>query len=302
MSQFRHVQRRQQIPLGNIDAFTPNLYKAVRVRTRSLPTDAHFEPHAHAWAQLAYCASGLLQVTAAQRSNSDDEITYIVPPSRAVWIAPGARHAVTVLEAAEFRTVYLDASVTPPGWSDCRVLVVSSLLRELIGALDRSAMATLANATRESLLMALVTDEIGRADVQALGVPLPHPRNGDKRLRALCEAVLQAPSEKATLAEWAGSVGASERTVARLFRHELRMTYQQWRQQALLAHALPLLALGTSVSAAAAASGYASESAFSAMFKSAMGQSPSHFQKQAGKVQPPNLQNKTTPDLDRHAH
>ena len=283
MHQLRQFQRRQSIPLGNIDAFTPSPTKAVRVRTRSLPTDAHFEPHAHAWAQLAYCASGLVQVTAAQRSHADDEITYIVPPSRAVWIAPGALHTVTVLEAAEFRTVYLDASVTPPGWSDCRVLVVSPLLRELIGALDRSASTTQGTSPRESLLMALVNDEIGHADVQALGVPLPHPRNGDKRLRALCEAVLQAPSERATLAEWAGSVGASERTMARLFRHELGMTYQQWRQQALLAHALPLLAHGASVSAAAAASGYASESAFSAMFKSAMGQSPSHFQRQADK-------------------
>ncbi|HVE51819.1 MAG TPA: helix-turn-helix domain-containing protein, partial [Ramlibacter sp.] len=44
------------------------------------------------------------------------------------------------------------------------------------------------------------------------------------------------------------------------------------------AHALPLLARGVPVSAVAAESGYASESAFTAMFKSAMGQPPSRFQ------------------------
>ena len=108
-------------------------------------------------------------------------------------------------------------------------------------------------------------------------MPLPPANNGDKRLRALCEAVLQAPAQRATLATWASSVGASERTVARLFRQELGMTFQRWREQALLAHALPLLARGASVGAAAGATGYASESAFSAMFKSAMGQSPRHF-------------------------
>jgi methylphosphotriester-DNA--protein-cysteine methyltransferase len=121
-----------------------------------------------------------------------------------------------VLEAAEFSTVYLNASVTPVDWIDCRMLVVSPLLRELIGTLDRSASATQGAFPREALLMALVNDEIVRADVQALCVPLSHPRNGG--------------------------------------------------------------------SAAAAASGYASESAFSAMFKNAMGQSPSHFQRQANKV------------------
>jgi hypothetical protein len=67
------------------------------------------------------------------------EITYIVPPSRAVWIAPGAQHHITVLEAAEFRTLYIDASATPKGWSGCRVLVVSPLLRESISALDAAS-------------------------------------------------------------------------------------------------------------------------------------------------------------------
>ena len=44
------------------------------------------------------------------------------------------------------------------------------------------------------------------------------------------------------------------------------------------AHALPLLARGAPISQVAAASGYASDSAFSAMFKQAMGKAPSHFQ------------------------
>jgi len=137
------------------------------------------------------------------------------------------------------------------------------------------------NAAREAMLAALVLEELTHADVQAMGVPLPHPQTGDKRLRALCEAVLRAPSERARLGEWAADIGASERTVARLFRDELGLSYQQWRQQAILAHALPLLARGTPVSQVAAASGYASDSAFSAMFKGAMGQPPSHFQNRA---------------------
>jgi AraC-like DNA-binding protein len=183
---------------------------------------------------------------------------------------------VHVLEEAQFRTLYIDASVTPAGWANCRVIVVSPLLRELVQALDAPAGAALARA-REERLTGLVLDEITHADSQALGVPLPHAQTGDKRLRALCEAVLQAPSQRATLAAWAAEVGASERTIARLFREELGMSYQLWRQQAVLAHALPLLARGLSVSHVAAASGYASDSAFTAMFKAAMGQPPTRF-------------------------
>jgi AraC-like DNA-binding protein len=264
------------ISADGISAFVPTRQRPVRVRTRNMPADTHFEPHRHAWAQLAYCATGIVQVTAS----TPEEVTYIVPPSRAVWIAPGALHTINVLEAAEFRTLYIDASASPAGWDNCRVLVVSPLLREVIHSLDSPREAL--SVAREQLLTGLVLDELTRADTQALGVPMPNAQTGDKRLRALCEAVLRAPSERATLAEWAADIGASERTMARLFREELGTSYQQWRQQAILAHALPLLARGHPVSHVAAASGYASDSAFSAMFKAAMGQSPSHFQNKSG--------------------
>jgi AraC-like DNA-binding protein len=267
-------------PVGDTDPFTPDRDRPVRVRARSMPTDTHFEPHRHAWAQLAYCATGIVRVNAVQHEGTDDELTYIVPPSRAVWIAPGALHCIDVLETAEFRTLYMDASVTPAGWDGSRMIVVSPLLRELVNALD-AVEDDARGAERERMLMRLVLDEITSADIQALAVPLPHAQHGDKRLRALCEAVLRDPAERATLADWAGDVGASERTAARLFRDELGISYQQWRQQAVLAHALPMLARGKSVSEVASASGYASDSAFSAMFKTAMGKSPSSFQMRA---------------------
>ncbi|MEO5671051.1 MAG: helix-turn-helix transcriptional regulator [Ramlibacter sp.] len=264
--------------VGDTDFFQPNRRRPVRVRARSMAADTHFEPHSHAWSQLAYCASGIVQVTAEQDAATGDEVTYIVPPSRAVWIAPGARHSVHVLEDAQFRTLYIDASVTPAGWGGCRVIVVSPLLRELVRALDPAAPDVTLPKTREERLTSLVLDEIAHADIQALGVPMPHAQSGDKRLRALCEAVLRAPSERATLEDWAAEAGASERTMARLFRAELGTSYQQWRQQAILAHALPLLARGVPVSHVAASSGYASDSAFTAMFKASMGEPPSRFQ------------------------
>ncbi|MBC5766111.1 AraC family transcriptional regulator [Ramlibacter albus] len=254
------------LPLGDVDPYRPDTARPVRVRSRAMPADTHFEPHQHAWAQLAYCASGVVQV-------SDERSTYIVPPSRAVWIAPGALHSVHVLEDAEFRTLYMDASVTPEGWASARVIRVSPLLRELVHSLDDA----MPGSPREAMLTALVLDELKAASTQALGVPLPDAQGGDKRLRTVCEGVLRSPGERATLAEWASHAGASERTLARLFRDELGMTYPQWRQQAVLAHALPLLARGMPVSQVAAACAYSSDSAFTAMFKSAMGQPPSEF-------------------------
>lgn len=255
--------------IGNTDPVAPTPARPLRSRARALAVDAHFEPHSHAWAQLSYCAQGLIQVTA---TDAGRETTFILPPSRAVWLPAGALHTVTVLDATELRVVYLDPGATPASWANCRVMHVSRLLRELIVALEASAPGP-----RDDALMALTLHELVHADTHAMGVALPR----DKRLRALCESVLNAPARCHTLADWAVDIGASERTVARLFRTELGTTFQQWRLQAVLAHALPMLARGLPVSQVMQASGYASDSAFSAMFKTALGHSPRYFQASA---------------------
>ena len=241
-------------------------------RARELTAATHFEPHDHPWAQIAYCISGTLHVS-VQDVRSGHDTSYVVPSSRAVWIAPRSLHTVAVLSRAQLHTLYLDPSTAPPGWQTSRMFAVSPLLRELFLALEH-----VEPGARETHLSALMLLELVGAETAPLGIPLPRADGGDKRLRALCEAVLQAPAERATLAEWAHRVGASERTAARLFRDELGMSYPHWRRQVVLAHALPLLARGTSVAQVAAACGYASESAFGAMVKAQLGQPPSAFQ------------------------
>jgi len=55
------------------------------------------------------------------------------------------------------------------------------------------------------------------------------------------------------------------------------MSFGQWRQQVRLAHAAPLIARGVPLSQVAEELGYASQAAFSAMFKKTFGSSPSAF-------------------------
>lgn len=266
--------------MGDTDPYAPTPARPVRCRARAMGNDTQFEPHHHPWGQLTCCASGLLQVTVAALSCEAGarpvfETTTIVPPSRAVWIPPGARHAVTMLEASQLNTLYIDASVVPTDWRRSRVLVVSPLLRELVRGMDQPHHAR--QAAQQQALSTLVLAEMVHAPTQPLGVPMPDPQYGDRRLRALCEAVMNAPARHTTLADWATHSGASERTLARLFREELGMGFQRWRQQVVLAHALPMLARGTPVGQVAAASGYTSDSAFTAMFRAALGQPPTRF-------------------------
>jgi len=274
------MPRGRPSPVPNADAvqFRPTAARPVRVRSRALAADAHFEPHRHPWAQVAYCASGILQVSAADPGVNTEASTYIVPPSRAVWIPPGLVHAVTAIEQAELHTLYLSPELLGgDAWSVGRVLEVSPLLRELVLALpaapDPAPPESTEDAERRRGIERLVLIELQRARPLALGVALPQ----DGRLRRLCEAMLREPGRHAAMEEWAAEAGASPRTLSRLFREQLGTSFAQWRSQLLLAHALTLAARGRPMSHIASELGYASASAFTAMVTRTVGMPPSRF-------------------------
>lgn len=196
----------------------------------------------------------------------------MVPPSRAIWVPPNITHEVVIVEDAYLRTLYVDASVVPAGLGACRVVEVSPLLREVIAALDEESISQ----QRERLLGTLALDEIIRSQPLPLSVPMSVPMPNEKRLRALCNAVLADPSHS-DLERWSSKAGASSRTIARLFRRELGVSFSQWRQQAVLARAIPLLSQERPLAQVARKLGYQSQSAFSAMFRRAFGESPRAF-------------------------
>jgi AraC-like DNA-binding protein len=262
-------------PTNSVGPLTPHLYapdavRPLRAKEHFLKADTLVELHTHPWPQLTFSTRGVIRL-------STEDGSYIVPPSRALWVPANKSHSITLIEDAELRTVYLHTWLGPD-WEKCEVLEISPLLRALMLALDTTPdglpPADPNAAQRERWIAPLLVDELERATQIRIDVPLP----ADKRLRQLCESLLRNPANRATLAERAETIGASERTVARLFRDQLGMSWQQWRQQAVLAHALPLLARGMAVSQVASASGYATDSAFCAMFKAATGQSPTAFQ------------------------
>ncbi|HEY4542307.1 MAG TPA: helix-turn-helix transcriptional regulator [Noviherbaspirillum sp.] len=246
----------------NVPGTAPSRERPVRLVARNLSAAQTLNAHSHPWGQVTYASDGVVRVTVG---NS----TWIVPPQRAIWIPPSLEHEVTTLEKARLRALYVFADAASFKDQECRVLEVSPLLRELIAALENAP----AESQREQHLSAMVLDELTHLTTLPIVVALPQ----DKRLKALCETLIAQPASKLTLDEWALQVGASARTLARLFESELGMSFGRWRQQVRLAHAAPLITRGMPLSLVATQLGYASQSAFSAMFRKTFGQSPSSF-------------------------
>jgi AraC-like DNA-binding protein len=72
-------------------------------------------------------------------------------------------------------------------------------------------------------------------------------------------------------------VGASPRTLERLFAAQTNMGFGAWRQRLRMMLALENLAAGETVSTTAALIGYENSSSFIAVFKSVFGCSPAKY-------------------------
>jgi AraC-like DNA-binding protein/quercetin dioxygenase-like cupin family protein len=221
--------------------------------------------HWHARSQLAYASAGIMTVETEQG-------LWVVPPQRAVWIPAGIRHRVQSAGALAMRSVYIDperVSWLPP---TCCVVNITPLLRELIGrAAELPQRYPLGGP--EERMMHLILDEMRELPVAPLHLPEPN----EQRLRRIATALKHDPADHRTLEAWGRTVGASSRTLARLFRLETGMSYQQWQRQVRLLSGLIRLAEGRPVTEVAIEVGYDSPSAFIAMFKRALGTTPSQY-------------------------
>ena len=191
----------------------------------------------------------------------------LLPPSRAAWIPSGVAHRVAMQQSVDYRSIYLTPALCADLPQQVCVIAVSPLLRAVLEPIALADFATDWQHGKFAHLLGLCLSEISEAAQQPMLLPLPR----DKRLAPLLENPQIMPPELQVLEQ---QIGASGRTIGRIFRRETGMSYQQWRQQWRLMRAMELLATGRSLSYSAFELGFASDSGFIAFFKDLTGTTP----------------------------
>lgn len=214
-----------------------------------------------------YAARGVLSV-------HTERGTSIVPANRVAWTPAGFTHYHRAHSDTDMRILFLPPSLARLAPGHPAVFMVSGLAREILLTLtgprnyDRAAR----NYDRAALarLRRVLVDELHEAHEQPL--QLPQPR--DDRLQAIAEMLYRQPGDNTSLAELGQAIGASGRTLSRLFHNELGMTFYEWRTQLRIYHALVLLADGHDTTHVAHACAWANPSSFIAAFTSIIGTTP----------------------------
>lgn len=219
-----------------------------------------FDPHQHVETQFVWPIAGSIQVSTPDTST-------VLRPGRGAWVPSGMVHAVMSIGDATIRTLYLHELRSVPQLSGLTVVTVD----ELLGAvLDRLGTTDLSNPERVHL-EAVLFDCIARHEPSTHGMPLPD----DDRARRVAMTLLDEPADSRTLTELARSVGASSRTLRRIFHAQTGLSFEQWRRRARMHVASSMLASGSSVQRCARSVGYRSPSAFAAAYRDTFGHAPS---------------------------
>jgi len=262
----------KQVSLTDIAQLTPNEKQPIQVVARHMSVTSEVEIHHHLWGQIVFSHSGILQV-------KSDAYNYLVPPMHAVWIPPSLKHAALLLEEAKLVSVYLqaqeaiDIEVKTHLWSTgdcCLVFKVTPLLHELINNLIQQ---TGKQAKQYEAVCTLIYSELNKADIIPLGVPEPK----EKRLKCLCDRFFAQPTQQITLQQLCSQAGISLSTASRLFKQQLGVGFNQWKQQVILAKAMTLVAQKMPITQVAYELGYANPSVFSAMVNKLVGMTPTDF-------------------------
>jgi AraC-like DNA-binding protein len=170
------------------------------------------------------------------------------------------------------RTLYLRAKLVRQLPRNCCVVNVSPLLRELI--LHACHFHSLSRRSRgHSHLIDFIVDQL--QTVQTIPLQLPNP--SDPRAARVAAVLQKDPGDASALDKVCRQVGATKRTIERLFQQEVRMSLGKWRQQLRLMRSLQLLAAGEKITNAALEAGYSTPSAFIAMFRKTLGTTPRRY-------------------------
>ncbi|MFJ3033483.1 helix-turn-helix domain-containing protein [Curtobacterium pusillum] len=234
---------------------------AIHAESQVLETPVEWELHEHALHELVWVRGGALTARVGER-------LFTVPAGYGLWLPAGVRHGGRLTAGVELSSAFFapDRSVT--AFPEAVEVAMSPVLDSLLTHLARPDLEPAARSRAEGV----VFDVLEPAGEQ-LAITVPD----DPRIAPVVRAIIDDPADDRGLEEWAAVVGASERTVTRVFRDTTGLAFARWRLTVRAHRAMSLLSEGWEVQDVSDALGYAQTSTFIAAFRRVTGRTPGSF-------------------------
>ena len=253
---------RQAQKQGLLTEYDPKPGVSVATLAYEYPAGFNVPQHSHASDQVIYAISGVMEIASGQGF-------WLIPPHFAIWIPARTPHYIRMPAAVSMRTLYLRPGLAPRLPAACSVLHVTPLLRELVVEAVRIGQLRRRNALHCALRDLIISKLQSAATVPSF-VTLPQ----DRRALLVAQTVMRDLRGCGSFQSLCEQAGASPRTIERIFRREVGLSFESWRRQFRLMKAIELLTAGGLVKEVAFQIGYRQPSAFVEVFRRTLGATP----------------------------
>ncbi|HAS6474710.1 TPA: helix-turn-helix domain-containing protein [Vibrio parahaemolyticus] len=260
----RQIDSKSGVITSN-EMMAANPHYPVLVKTIDMPKGYIDALHQHTWHQIIFPIKGLLQT-------QTEHYQHLVPHTSALFVPAGVQHESIALSNTIFVGIYLNPEFGATYEPQVRTIALTPFLNELLQEIRRQCEG---ETSHEEVLhlLAVLHDQILKSNVQTFQLLLPE----DRRLKLIFEALTDTPALDWSLKEWGEKVGASERTLSRLFAKEFNTSFLLWRQQIRLIYSLSLLDESLPIQAIADLVGYQNDSSYIKAFKAYFDMTPQQF-------------------------
>ncbi|MEM9747643.1 MAG: helix-turn-helix domain-containing protein [Actinomycetota bacterium] len=210
--------------------------------------------------QLLWSPTSAMQIATARQS-------ILVGSPFGLWLPAGHPHDITA--SSPWWTARFVASSCPVSWNRLTQIPLDEVVGPMLIHLHR-----LPSDARADTVLALIVDHVRQSFV-ANQIPLRFPT--DPRARQVVDDLVADPGCRMELADWAPSVGASERTLRRLFTEQTGVPFRRWRVRLRAQTATRLLRDRVPVADVARHCGYGSPEALARAVRGEFGMSPTEL-------------------------
>lgn len=247
--------------------FCDALPEPIYFRIATMPADAAYPRHSHPWGEFVYSFSGVMEVMVGKRQ-------YLAPAQYGLWLPAGTDHQGFNRYQACHCSIYIAPELCASLPDTTCGLALSPLIGAMLEQLRQQPPTPPYDGVTERLLRVFI-DQLTLAE--RVGSYLPS--SNDPVLERVLALLHAQPGDTRSVAALARAVHTTERTLMRRCQRDLGMNLAEWRQRLRTLKAMPRLEAGEKVESIALDLGYASASAFIAMFRRLMGVTPDEYRR-----------------------
>lgn len=220
--------------------------------------------HQHGNGQLIYMKKGICigQVEKTQ---------WLLQKGMLIWIPPNTSHHAECKYSVSLISMYISKGIAE-SWPDQLMLIDASKLA--IGIIDKFANTDV-GLNKATSLLGFLLDELIEGVSSKNILPLPI----DRRLIHITQSTIKNLTDNINLKEWGRKVGASERTLSRLFIKETGLSYKGWVNRLKHNKAITGLMDGLTNEKLSLELGFASGDSFSHWFQKEFNEAPTSMKK-----------------------